>query len=58
MLHGQMAVVRNGYLPAWEVLTSVGNVEVKVPKVRDRSGTGVKFNSALVPPLVRRSPRM
>ena len=57
-LHGQRAVVRNGYLPAREVLTSVGNVEVKVPKVRDRSGAGVKFNSALVPPFVRRSLRM
>lgn len=57
-LHGHRAVVRNGYLPAREVLTSVGNVEVKVPKVRDRSGAGVKFNSALVPPFVRRSPRM
>ena len=57
-LHGQRAVVRNGYLPAREMLTSVGNVEVKVPKVRDRSGAGVKFNSALVAPFVRRSPRM
>ena len=53
-LHGQRAVVRNGYLPAREMLTSVGNVEVKVPKVRDRSGAGVKFNSALVAPFVRR----
>jgi len=33
----------------------VGSVEVRVPKVRDRSGSGVKFNSALVPPYVRRS---
>ncbi len=57
-LHGQRAVVRNGYLPAREVLTSVGHVEVKVPKVRDRLGAGVKFNSALVPPFVRRSARM
>ncbi len=57
-LRGQRSVVRNGYLPAREVLTSVGNIEVRVPKVRDRSGMGVKFNSALVPPFVRRSPRM
>ena len=48
MLGGQRTVVRNGYLPAREVLTAVGNVEVRVPKVRDRSGGGVKFNSALV----------
>lgn len=58
MLGGQRAVVRNGYLPAREVLTALGNVEVRVPKVRDRSGGGVKFNSALVPPYVRRSARV
>lgn len=58
MLGGQRTVVRNGYLPAREVLTAVGNVEVRVPKVRDRSGGGVKFNSALVPPYVRRSARV
>jgi transposase-like protein len=54
-LSGTVAVVRNGYLPQREILTAVGPVEVRVPKVRDRSGTGVKFNSALVPPYVRRS---
>lgn len=54
-LSGTTAVVRNGYLPQREILTTVGPVEVRVPKVRDRSGTGVKFNSALVPPYVRRS---
>lgn len=58
MLGGQRTVVRNGYLPAREILTAVGNVEVRVPKVRDRSGGGVKFNSALVPPYVRRSARV
>ncbi len=58
ILGGHRAVVRNGYLPAREVLTAVGNVEVRVPKVRDRSGSGVKFNSALVPPYVRRSARV
>lgn len=54
-LSGVAAVVRNGYLPAREILTPVGAVEVRVPKVRDRSGRGVRFNSALVPPYVRRS---
>ncbi len=39
-LRGQQAVVRNGYLPAREILTSVGNVQVKMPKVRDRAGAG------------------
>jgi transposase-like protein len=57
-LHGQRAVVRNGYLPEREVLTAAGPVAVKVPKVRDRSGAGVKFNSSVVPPYVRKSPRV
>ena len=58
MLGGQRAVVRNGYLPERQILTAVGPVEVRLPKVRDRSGGGVKFNSALVPPFVRRSQRI
>ncbi|WP_448510135.1 IS256 family transposase [Immundisolibacter sp.] len=58
MLGGQKAVVRNGYLPERQVLTAIGPVDVRVPKVRDRSGGGVKFNSALVPPFVRRSQRV
>src|SRR6201995_5172721 len=57
-LHGQRAVVRNGYLPEREVLTAAGPVPVRVPKVRDRSGSGVKFNSSIVPPYVRKSPRV
>jgi len=57
-LRGQRAVVRNGYLPERDVLTGVGPVTVKVPKVRDRTGSGVKFNSAIVPPYVRKSPRV
>lgn len=57
-LTGSRAVVRNGYLPERAVLTAVGPVAVTVPKVRDRSGSGVKFNSALVPPYVRRSARV
>ncbi len=54
LIDGRRAVVRNGYLPARAILTTVGPVEVQVPKVRDRSGSGVKFNSALAPPYVRR----
>jgi putative transposase len=57
-LSGKQAVVRNGYLPERDVLTAAGPVSVKVPKVRDRSRTGVKFNSAVVPPYVRKSPRV
>lgn len=52
---GQRAVVRNGYLPERQVQTGVGSVPVRVPKVRDRSGSGVKFNSLFIPPYLRKS---
>jgi len=54
-LGGRKLVVRNGYLPEREVLTAPGPVPVRVPKVRDRSGSGVKFNSALIPPYARKA---
>jgi len=57
-LSGRKAVVRNGFLPEREVLTALGPVAVRVPKVRDRSGSGVKFNSAIVPPYVRKARRV
>ena len=56
-LEGRKTVVRNGYLPEREVLTGLGAIPVRVPKVRDRSGGGVKFNSSLVPPYVRKAKR-
>ena len=40
---GRAAVVRNGYLPEREVLTGVGAVTVKVPKVRSRTEEPVVF---------------
>ncbi len=57
-LQGKQAVVRNGFLPEREVLTAAGPIVVKVPKVRDRSGSGIKFNSNIVPPYIRKSPRV
>jgi putative transposase len=52
---GRAAVVRNGYLPEREVLTGIGPVSIKVPKVRSRTGEPVVFRSSLVPPYVRRA---
>ena len=52
---GRQAVVRNGYLPKRTIMTGVGDVEVQVPKVRDRTGSGIKFNSLLLPPYLKRS---
>lgn len=52
---GKQAVVRNGHLPERTIQTGLGDVPVKVPKVRDRSGQGIKFNSKLVPPYLKRT---
>ena len=57
-LAGRRAVVRNGYLPERAILTGLGPVTVRLPKVRDRSQSGVKFNSAVVPPYVRKARRV
>ena len=52
---GQRQIVRNGYLPERELQTGIGSVKVKVPKVRDKSGQGIKFNSSLLPPYLRKT---
>lgn len=49
------AVVRNGHLPEREVVTGLGPIAVRVPKVRSRTAERVVFRSTLVPPYVRRS---
>ena len=52
---GRAAVVRNGYQPEREIVTGIGAVQVRIPRVRSRDGEPVAFRSALVPPYVRRS---
>ena len=37
---GNKRVVRNGYLPSRAVQTGVGNIEVKMPRVRDQEPEG------------------
>ena len=52
---GRRVVVRNGHLPARKLQTGVGDVTVKAPRVRDRSGSGVRFSSSILPPYLRRT---
>jgi putative transposase len=47
---GRQGVVRNAYLPEREVQTGIGAVSVSVPRVRDRSGQGIRFHSSILPP--------
>jgi len=55
---GKNRLVRNGYLPEREIVTGIGDVTVKVPRVRDRSedkAERLKFVSSIVPHYLRRS---
>ncbi len=55
--NGRPRVVRNGYLPKRDIMTGVGQIEVKVPRLRDR-GAGeekIRFKSSLIPPYMRRT---
>ncbi len=54
---GRARLVRHGHLPEREVMTGIGPVPVKVPRVRDR-GNGaekVRFTSSLLPPYLRKA---
>lgn len=52
---GHRQIVRNGFLPEREIQTGIGPVTVRVPKIRDKSGQGIKFNSMLLPPYLRKT---
>lgn len=54
----RQAVVRNGYQPERTVQTGIGEVPVQMPKVRDRSGSGIRFHSGLLPPYLPRTHSM
>lgn len=54
-LNGRRVVVRNGYLPPREIQTGIGQVPVKAPRVRDKSGSGIRFTSNILPPYLRRT---
>ena len=52
---GRAGVVRNGYQREREVLTGIGPVAVRLPKVRSRDEERAVFRSKLVPRYVRRA---
>ena len=51
---GRLRLVRNGYLPERTIQTSLGDVPVQAPRVRDRAGE-LRFSSAILPPYLRRT---
>jgi len=55
---GRQRLVRHGHLPERSIMTGIGPVEVRVPRVRDRldsAGERIRFSSAILPPYARRS---
>jgi hypothetical protein len=55
---GRRRVVRHGHLPEREIMTGIGPVPVRAPRIRDRVGQGetrIRFLSAILPSYARRS---
>jgi putative transposase len=59
---GRALVVRNGYATEREVLLGAGAVEVRTPRVNDKrmeeDGKRKRFKSVILPPYMRRSPKV
>jgi transposase-like protein len=55
---GRQRLVRHGHRPERKIVTGLGPVCVRAPRVRDRRGAGegrIRFTSAILPPYARRS---
>ena len=57
---GHQRVVRHGHLPEREVMTGLGPVAVRQPRVRDRDADAadpgrIRFSPSILPPYMRRS---
>jgi putative transposase len=57
---GRRRVVRHGHLPEREVMTGIGPVAVRQPRVRDRKAAAgapgrIRFTPSILPPYMRRS---
>ena len=59
---GRALVVRNGHAKQREVMCGAGAVEVKTPRVNDKrvdeDGNRHRFKSVILPPYMRRSPKV
>ena len=57
---GRARVVRHGHLPEREVMTGIGPISVRQPRVRDREAAAgdpgrIRFSPTILPPYMRRS---
>ena len=59
--NGRRLVVRNGRAPTRKISTGAGEIEISAPRVNDKrviDGERQKFTSAILPPYLRRSPKV
>ena len=53
---GKAQIVRNGHHPERNISTGVGQIEIQLPRIRDRkAGSSITFQSNLLPPYIRRT---
>jgi len=54
---GHARLVRHGHLPEREIMTGIGALPVKVPRVRDRGDQPekIRFRSTILPPYMRKA---
>jgi putative transposase len=60
---GHALVLRNGYARSRQVVCGTGAIEVRAPRVNDKrvdehTGQRMRFQSAILPPYMRRSPKV
>ena len=61
--HGRALVVRNGHARSRKVVCGAGSIEVRAPRVNDKrvdetTGEPKRFRSVILPPYMRRSPKV
>lgn len=58
---GKRLVVRNGHLPAREIMTGAGTLEIQQPRARDNdpdSSNRARFSPSIIPQYMRKSPSL
>jgi len=55
---GRRMVVRNGFAPERSILTGIGSISIRQPRIRDRREKKESFTSSILPRYLRRVPSL
>lgn len=55
---GRRNIVRNGFAPERSILTGIGSISIKQPRIRDRREEKESFTSSILPRYLRRVPSL